>query len=225
MGLLISVMGTSSSAPHSSLPFNASVDSSWLSWGEWSHCSLSCGNGNRNRGRACTGLLQCGNISLRGKHQEYLIILACSTGVWRPALLREHKRDGALQHNPLSWWDATWNIIYGANNSAKVPTETSSSLSLWQSLPVSWSAWTRWSPCSRTCGTGQKVICFVSCLNHDVWCRCGSEFATHTLRTRFRLPCLNLSLLLLTFCLKVCRGKHRDVRACKEASCPDFWWK
>ena len=34
---------------------SVSVDSSWLSWGEWSHCSLSCGNGNRNRGRGCTG--------------------------------------------------------------------------------------------------------------------------------------------------------------------------
>ena len=37
---------------------SVSVDSSWLSWGEWSHCSLSCGNGNRNRGRGCTGRLK-----------------------------------------------------------------------------------------------------------------------------------------------------------------------
>ena len=39
-----------------------SVDSSWLAWGEWSHCSLSCGNGNRNRGRGCTGCRKVAQI-------------------------------------------------------------------------------------------------------------------------------------------------------------------
>ena len=35
----------------------------------------------------------------------------CSPCIWRPALLREHKRDGALQHSPLSWWDPSTELV------------------------------------------------------------------------------------------------------------------
>ena len=172
-----------------------SVDSSWLAWGEWSHCSLSCGNGNRNRGRGCTGCKRVPQIDFhigsiwKEESSLHILMLTCfptllSNSILQHLLLEDSTAQGALKRRSIAtqfpvlvgfghfWPPLLWGISFSYNISDQLvlnqqilwPMTIYLASLFWvirfcdHILPsVSWSAWTRWSPCSRTCGTGQKV--------------------------------------------------------------------
>ena len=43
----------------SGFKFNTGPPAQWTQWGSWSGCSVTCGEGNRQRIRSCTGLGSC----------------------------------------------------------------------------------------------------------------------------------------------------------------------
>ena len=48
----------------------AAIPAEWESWGQWSHCSTSCGNGSRVRGRGCSEPAFGGNDQCPGNSTE-----------------------------------------------------------------------------------------------------------------------------------------------------------
>ena len=151
----------------------ASVDATWLSWGEWSHCSLSCGNGNRNRGRGCTG----SSSSPIPCTTRFSVISETFEFFAAPAFHGQHC-SGSTTETEHCNTDPCPGEGYVPVVLCKCAVAASNFaiyfllchfflgtpfLSQSVILPVSWSAWTRWSPCSRTCGTGQKVINYLIC--------------------------------------------------------------
>ncbi|KAJ8306420.1 hypothetical protein KUTeg_016965 [Tegillarca granosa] len=46
-----------------------SVDGVWFSWTPWSECSLTCGNGTKNRSRECNGPYH-GGKSCKGPKED-----------------------------------------------------------------------------------------------------------------------------------------------------------
>ena len=95
----------------------STIKSQWQGWGEWSHCSISCGNGARIRARACSGshgscsaewtetkdclLDKCPVI--KGKWQEWGAWAQCSTTCGKGAQIRARacsKNDGSCPGEP-----------------------------------------------------------------------------------------------------------------------------
>ena len=93
------------------------ITSQWQGWGEWSHCSISCGNGAKIRARACSGsqgscsgewtetkdclLDKCPVII--GKWQEWGAWAQCSTTCGKGTQIRARacsKNDGSCPGEP-----------------------------------------------------------------------------------------------------------------------------
>ncbi|XP_078681317.1 cartilage intermediate layer protein 2-like isoform X1 [Branchiostoma floridae x Branchiostoma belcheri] len=140
------------------------VNGGWSDWGPWSGCSVTCGVGTETRDRTCTnpapanGGAQCVGSAYEAR--------TCDTGVGCPV-------DGG-------WSD--WGPWSGCSVTCGVGTETrdrtctnpapanggAQCVGLPQeiqqcdtgvSCPVhgGWSAWSVWSPCDKTCGTGTQT--------------------------------------------------------------------
>ena len=105
-----------------SLIFIPVTPSQWQGWGEWSHCSLSCGNGARIRARACIGghgscsgewtetkdclLDKCPVVI--GKWQEWGPWAQCSATCGKGARIRARpcsKNDGSCPGEPTETKD------------------------------------------------------------------------------------------------------------------------
>ena len=130
------------------------ITSQWQGWGEWSHCSLSCGNGARIRARACIGghgscsgewtetkdclLDKCPVII--GKWQEWGPWAQCSATCGKGARIRARpcsKNDGSCPGEPTETKDCLLD---------KCPVKTSK-----------WQEWGEWAKCSTTCGKGTNI--------------------------------------------------------------------
>ena len=130
------------------------IKSQWQGWGEWSHCSLSCGNGARIRARACIGghgscsgewtetkdclLDKCPVII--GKWQEWGPWAQCSATCGKGAQIRARpcsKNDGSCPGEPTETKDCLLD---------KCPVKTSK-----------WQEWGEWAKCSTTCGKGTNI--------------------------------------------------------------------
>ena len=98
------------------------ITGKWQGWGEWSHCSISCGNGAKIRARACTGghgscsgewtetkdclLDKCPVII--GKWQEWGEWAKCSTTCGKGTNIRARacsKNDGSCPGKPTETKD------------------------------------------------------------------------------------------------------------------------
>ena len=107
------------------------MDCSWNTWGQWSKCSVTCGTGNQRRTR--TKAQQATN----GGNQ--------CTGL--PTVTRNCNTQSCpgetqfLTHNIYIYFLAS----DSDTNEIIIPVD------------CSWNAWTEWSSCSVTCGTGTKL--------------------------------------------------------------------
>ena len=100
----------------------STIKSQWQGWGEWSHCSISCGNGAKIRARACSGshgscsgewtetkdclLDKCPVII--GKWQEWGAWAQCSTTCGKGTQIRARacsKNDGSCPGEPTETKD------------------------------------------------------------------------------------------------------------------------
>ncbi|KAK7100724.1 hypothetical protein V1264_023622 [Littorina saxatilis] len=136
-------------------PRECPVDGVWEEWGDWSACSLSCGNGTRSRERTCTGPFYDG----KDCDGDYVDWEACNTfncpvdGEW------------------FQWeqWQPC-NVTCGVGsqirerkcNSPQFGGRTCSGISKeWRgcshascAIDGVWLEWSEWGACSVTCGNG-----------------------------------------------------------------------
>ena len=118
-----------SSLLHSFMLINyiAAVASKWQEWGQWSECSVSCGQGSKLRARTCSGALFGGNQNCPGHSTESGV---CDITKWTCG------RCQYFGHPSPIMTSLNYLAYYIAETAAE------------------WQGWGPWSECSASCGPG-----------------------------------------------------------------------
>ena len=116
--------------------YTAVVDAEWQDWGQWSQCSVSCGQGSQLRARACSGALFGGNDQCSGDSTDArdCKISECE-GIVMPFIIPCLSPILIIRSSALCF-------LFFLNILAAVNAE--------------WQEWGQWSECSASCGQGSK---------------------------------------------------------------------
>ncbi|XP_033738097.1 SCO-spondin-like isoform X2 [Pecten maximus] len=131
------------------------VDGYWLTWSDWSICSVTCENGTQYRTRVCNEPLHNGK-ACEGPKQEN-----------RDCYPRECPVDG--QYEPWNEWSTCTTTcgygmrfrnrtcnepLHGGAGCPGVPSQSEVCNAFSCPVDGSWKQWSTWSDCSVTCGAG-----------------------------------------------------------------------
>ena len=143
----------------SSVPKNGG----WGSWTEWSHCSVSCGEGYIHRTRICDnpppmyGGLNCSGSNIEYKNCFKVCSEQKKATLWTEWLITNNTNsdNGYIQKRFKFICKAPVTNIQDIKLNIKE--EDRACNGMYCSIETAhWSRWSPWSPCSVTCGTGYQ---------------------------------------------------------------------
>ncbi|GFR90780.1 hemicentin-1 [Elysia marginata] len=139
------------------VPLNAELEYLYTTWTEWTLCSQTCGGGTRTRTRKCTNE----NIVCRGEISpvQFCNLDSCpfpggwsAWESWNPCSVTcgqgVSQRYRACDH-PLPKYGGACPGPRNESRPCTAPSSCSGNI-------FSWSDWTAWTTCSKTCGGGQR---------------------------------------------------------------------
>ena len=136
------------------------VNCEWETWGNWSSCSVTCGNGSSFRNRTYAVSPKCGGASCDGISRE---IRSCNTECcpvdcqWEKWSAWESCSATCGGGVKIRIRDVEIQPKCGGTNCPGSFTEIMSCNTQCCPAHCQWSSWDNYSPCSVTCGTGYKI--------------------------------------------------------------------
>ena len=119
----------------------------WTEWGQWSSCSVTCGEGTQTRKRRCTGEGECPGEAIEARECKDRTCPAWDEwGEWSQcsASCGQGTRDRVRTCGP------------GARYTDTCPGDSSEVEPCDGGTCYGWSQWQPWSQCSVTCGLGRR---------------------------------------------------------------------
>ncbi|XP_044178032.1 coadhesin-like [Acropora millepora] len=134
------------------------VDGMWSSWSAWTACSKTCGKGIQTRTRICDNPKPANNgtFCLGDGVQEQICntSIACQeTGIWTSWSSCSKTCGKGMQKRQRFYNDTKQD--YNGTSGQIFETDYRACFAL-NPCPVDgmWASWTKWTPCSKTCGCG-----------------------------------------------------------------------
>eukprot|EP01127_Copromyxa_protea_P010250 TRINITY_DN2485_c0_g1_i1.p1 TRINITY_DN2485_c0_g1~~TRINITY_DN2485_c0_g1_i1.p1 ORF type:complete len:1772 (+),score=339.78 TRINITY_DN2485_c0_g1_i1:19-5334(+) len=142
---------------------SAPVNCAWSAWGAWTACSATCGGGTRSHMRTiATQASNDGADCLDGNWEEQACntgscpATACQWGAWQEwgACSKTCGSGTRLRNRPITA-EAT-NGGVACKSADSVSSETCNTAAC-PPVDCTWSTWSEWGFCSKSCGTGTRV--------------------------------------------------------------------